>query len=298
MPYDVAIIGTGPAGLAAAVNAAAEGLETVVIGSRIGGQAGTSSRIENLLGFPDGISGPHLTERACAQARKFGALIVEDHVVGMSPSGIYLANGSTITARAVVLACGVQYNRPDWAKPFEHHGVHYACTSNELRGIKDRNEVAVIGGGNSAGQAALFLSTRIGIVHMIIRGDKLSQTMSSYLYKRIIATENIHVHFHADTVALHGLTGHVSQIETTTGTFAVSDVFVMIGAHADCEFAKVETDAKGFVLTNDHFETNLPGVYAVGDIRSGSVKRAANAAGEGSAVIQRVFSYLNPKERP
>jgi len=296
MSYDVAVIGAGPAGLAAAVNAAAEGLSTVVIGARLGGQAGTSSRIENFLGFPDGISGPHLTERACKQAKKFGAVIVKDHVVGLSGRSIYLAHTSTIQARSIVLACGVRYNRPDWAKPFEHHGVHYSCTANELRGMKDRNAVAVIGGGNSAGQAALFLSDHVGLVYMLIRGHALSETMSNYLYKRILAKENIHVIFQTDTQALHPSPcgRHIAQVETTNGTYAVSDVFVMIGAHAECEFAHVEADAKGFIVTNDRFETSIPGIYAVGDIRSGSVKRAANAAGEGSAVIQRVYAFLNP----
>lgn len=296
MTYDVAIIGTGPAGLAAAVNAAAEGLDTIVIGSRFGGQAGMSSRIENFLGFPEGISGPNLTERSCEQAKRLGAELVEDLVTGIYDRFNIMCMGRSISARSIILACGVQYNRPDWAKPFEHKGVHYACTHAEARKMKDCNAAAVIGGGNSAGQAAIYLSDKCGTVYMLVRGKRLADTMSAYLYKRIIATPNIIVMFETETIALHTVTGHVSQVETTRGTLAVSDVFVMIGAHAECDFAPVETDAKGFIITNTLFETSTPGIYAVGDIRSGSVKRAANAAGEGSAVIQRLFAYLKENE--
>ena len=300
MPYDVVIIGGGPAGLSAAVNAACEGLETLLIANHIGGQAGTSSRIENFLGFPDGISGPNLTERACKQAKKFGAMIHEGTVDRLRDGfEVHLDCGTRLSTRSLILACGAHYNRPDWAIPFEGKGIHYACTADVVRHA-GHETVAVVGGGNSAGQAAMFLSGKCKQVHLVIRGGDLAKQMSHYLYSRILEQPNIVVHYHSDTAAiLPNLDGKVGGMIFKDGsTLSVSDIYVMVGATPNCHFLDglVEQDAKGFILTNDVFETNKAGVFAVGDIRAGSIKRVANAAGEGAACIQRVFHFLNPTE--
>lgn len=298
--HDVAIIGAGPAGLSAAVNAAAEGLETIIVAEHIGGQAGTSSLIENIIGFPEGISGPALTAKACTQAEKFGALMHQGRVdlVEAGPTGfmIHLHGGSNFLARSVVVACGVQYNIPKWAEGIKR-GVHYACTADVVRHA-GHETVAVIGGGNSAGQAAMFLANKTKHVHLIVRGKKLADGMSHYLYKRILETPNIQLHFETDTKQLvldeHR---HVKGIETDKFSIPVSDVYIMIGAKPQCGFmgGLVELDDHGFIVTNDVFETSTPGIYAVGDIRARSIKRVANAAGEGAACIQRVFQFLHPE---
>lgn len=300
---DIVVIGGGPAGLSAAIGAACEGLETMVVADAIGGQAGTSSRIENFMGFPAGISGPALTDRACKQAQKFGATIHHGRVARVHLRGrcyeLRMEGGSRLKARSIVLACGAQYRRPEWAMPYEGKGIHYACTAEVVR-HSGHETVAVIGGGNSAGQAAMFLSTKTRHVHLVVRGDRLSTTMSHYLYDRILNTPNIEVLYQTDTVqVLPNTKGHVGGLEFANGkTLSVSDVYVMIGASPNCHFLDglVEVDDKGFIKTNDVFETSAPGVYAVGDVRSGSIKRVANAAGEGAACIQRVFHFLNPTE--
>jgi thioredoxin reductase (NADPH) len=309
--YDIAIIGGGPAGLSAAVGAACEGLETILIAEHIGGQAGTSSMIENYLGFPEGISGPALIDRACRQAEKFGALIVEDQTiasVSKADGGFLMQfnSGAHVKAKSVVIACGAHYNTLDEStqyKAFEHRGIHYACTQGEVRRSHPA-DVAVIGGGNSAGQAAMFLASKTSKVHLLVRGDSLSHTMSSYLWSRIIAHPHICVHYNVETTKIDGV-GHVQSItwkdrmtnEPTTA--GVSDIYVMIGAQPNCTFTGelVEHDDHGFLMTNDNFEAKTPGIYVVGDVRAGSVKRVANASGEGAACIQHVFHRLQGENK-
>lgn len=303
--YDVAIIGGGPAGLSACVNAAAEGLDTVLVTTHLGGQAGTSSRIENYLGFPEGISGPSLTKKACEQATKFGATLLDGRVVERierladSTFELILHSGTRVRTRAIVIACGAQYNKladaTDYER-FEHRGIHYSCTPGEVHRTKPHTAV-VIGGGNSAGQATTFLASQGANVHLLIRGDKLSDTMSHYLYERILALPNVTVHFQTDTLRIVG-DKHVSKVQTTTGDIDADHVFVMIGARPNCGFvgSHVEVDSRGFIKAENLFETSTPGIFVVGDVRSGSIKRVANAAGEGAACIQLVFNYLNPKD--
>jgi thioredoxin reductase (NADPH) len=302
--FDVAIIGGGPAGLSACVNAACEGLEAILIADTIGGQAGTSSRIENFLGFPAGISGPALTDRACRQAKKFGAVIHEGRIETVRPStregfSMTLEGGSRIAARSVVIACGAEYNRPEWAIPYEGKGIHYACTADVVR-HSGHETVAVIGGGNSAGQAASYLSGRVKHVHLVIRSGNIADGMSYYLYERIKKAPNIEIHTNANTKSILANTkGKIGALEFDDGkVLPLTDVYVMIGAKPNCSFLRemCEVDAQGFIVTDELFMTSCPGMYAVGDIRSGSIKRVANAAGEGAACIQPVFRHLNPRD--
>lgn len=302
--YDVVIIGGGPAGLSAAVGAAAEGLDTVVIAQKLGGQAGTSSRIENYLGFPNGISGPALIERACKQAHKFGALLVTACVTSITKQAdgcfyLTLDTGSIIRSKTVVIASGAQYNRLPVTTPFEGRGVHYACTQHEVRRKCRCDEVCVIGGGNSAGQAAMFLSTKAKRVHLVVRKDHLADTMSAYLYNRILATSEITVHYQSEVQGVKAVDQQIAQVTLNDNSvLPVSDVYVMIGASPNTEFLKdfIVRDKRGFIETNDLFETSQPGVFAAGDCRSGSIKRVAQSAGEGAASISRVFKYLNPEQ--
>lgn len=301
MPFDVAIVGAGPAGLSAAVGAAAEGLETIVISNKIGGQAGTSSRIENYLGFPRGISGPALIARACEQAHKFGAHLTRGTVAGISKVGdcfhIAISHGPVIRARTVVLATGAQYNRLPVAIPFEGRGVHYAATQHEVRRKCRCNNVVVVGGANSAGQAALFLSTKAKHVHMVVRKPHLSDTMSAYLYQRIANNPDITVHYNSEIQRIRAEDDQICEVELTDGVVEASDIYVMVGAKPNTEFLGdiVVRDAKGFIETNDVFETSERGIYAVGDGRAKSIKRVANSAGEGAACINRVWRYLSPE---
>lgn len=305
--FDVAVIGGGPAGLSALVNAACEGLESIMIAEEVGGRAGTSSRIENFLGFPDGISGPSLTQRATRQATKFGAIIHNGRVDKVRPStefdgcfSLELADGARVRARSLIVACGATYIEPEWAKGMDKRkGVHYACTAEVVR-HSGHETVAVIGGANSAGQAATFLAGKVKTVHLILRSNDLAKGMSYYLYDRIRKTPNIQVHYEHDTdEILKDAKGHVRGLHFTNGTsIDVSDVYVMIGAKPNCHFLDglCDVDDKGFIKTTDMFKTSCDGIYAVGDIRSGSIKRVANAAGEGAACIQPIFSLLNPTE--
>jgi len=294
--YDVAVIGGGPAGLSACVNAAAEGLETILIANRIGGQAGMSSRIENYLGFPQGISGPSLTHRACHQATKFGATILRNRVVErVEDQGdhfeIYLRSGTCIKARTIVAASGATYNRLPQAASFERSGhVHYSANQTQILREKP-HRAGVIGGGNSAGQAALYLSTKANHVDLVVRGKKLADSMSHYLYERILALPNVEVHFETETNAIEdGL-----LLKTNKGDIQVDHLYVMIGARPNCAFlgGLVEVDDHGFIVTKSLFVSSHPRIYAVGDTRAGSIKRVANAAGEGAACIQLVFKELN-----
>jgi thioredoxin reductase (NADPH) len=308
--YDVAVIGTGPGGLSAAVYAAAEGLSVIAIGNALGGQAGTSSKIENYLGFPMGISGPALTHRSVKQAEKFGAAIVKGRVqTVVRDSGnffhiAYMTEDSPrlmmVEAKAVIVAAGASYMRLDEAtdyKRFEGHGVHYAATHHEERHIVD--PTIVIGGGNSAGQAAQFLSQHRH-VHLVVRGKSLADTMSYYLLNRIEANKNITVHYQSEVVKFngartlksvtvrHNIDGSKEQIKTNA-------VFVMIGARPNCQFLHVPEvfDEKGFILADENTKaTVVPGLYAIGDCRAGSVKRVANAVGEGSTAVPVAWRYV------
>ncbi len=315
--YDVAVVGAGPAGLAAAVYAASEGLSTIVLeGMAPGGQAGTSSKIENYLGFPTGISGLALAGRAQAQAQKFGArLAISRAVVGLDcgevPYRLRLDDGQSLPARAVVVATGARYRKLDVAdyERFEGQGIHYAATGMEAQ-LCTGEEVIVVGGGNSAGQAAVFLARTVAHVHILVRAPGLAATMSDYLVQRIASSPRITLHAHAEISALAG-DGQLREVTWTnraTGvaeTRRIGNAFVMIGAEPNSEWLGgcLDLDAKGFVQTgrdadgqalSSAFATTRPGVYAVGDVRSGSVKRVASGVGEGSVVVQAIHSFLHP----
>jgi thioredoxin reductase (NADPH) len=311
MVYDVAIVGAGPAGLASAVYAASEGLSTAVIeGAAPGGQAGTSSRIENYLGFPTGISGQELSERSLIQAQKFGThfMISRDAVSVRHENHVYsvmLSDGDSLQARAIIIATGAKYqklNVPNYDR-FEYQGIHYAATAMEADLCRGQ-EVPVVGAGNSAGQAALFLSRTAKHVYLLVRGKSLEATMSDYLIQRIVASERISVLISTEIVGLEGK-GHLLQVSWRVGAAKLDskrmeNIFVMIGARPRTEWLcnLVATDAKGFILTGANagrqssFSTSMDGIFAVGDVRSGSVKRVASAVGEGSVVISDVHQYL------
>jgi len=313
MIYDVTVVGAGPAGLAAAVYAASEGLCTIVIeGTAPGGQAGTSSKIENYLGFPTGISGQRLASRAQLQALKFGVrfAISREVVTAEQIECIHkltLAGGIPVRSRSVVVASGAQYRKlsvQDYNR-FENHGIYYAATAMESLLCRE-NEVIVVGGGNSAGQAAVFLSGIAKHVHHIVRGKSLAATMSQYLISRIESSSRITLYTDSEIVKLEGKASLecVTWVNRKSGeatTKPIGSVFVMIGADPNSGwlFGTVKLDKKGFILTGgtDGFETtpyatSVPGMFAVGDVRSNSVKRVASAVGEGSVVISDVHHYL------
>jgi len=316
--FDVVVVGAGPAGLAAAVYAASEGLQTIVLESIApGGQAGTSSKIENYLGFPTGISGEALAGRAQVQAQKFGArLAVSREVTGIDcddlPYRLKLDDGASVRARAIVIATGARYRKLDVAgfERFEGQGVYYAATAMEAK-LCEAADVIVVGGGNSAGQAAVFLSRTCRHVHVLVRGPGLAATMSDYLVQRIARSKRISLQVHSEIVGLEGEQGlsavtwrdHRSGAETNK---PVSAIFAMIGAEPNTGWVDgcLELDAKGFVVTgaaagqgaDSPYATSRPGVYAVGDVRSGSVKRVASGVGEGSVVVQAVHRFLHPPE--
>ena len=311
--YDVAVVGGGPAGLAAAVYAASEGLSTIVVeGTAPGGQAGTSSKIENYLGFPTGVSGAQLASRGHLQALKFGVhfAISREIVSAQQVDGIHkltLAGGKAVCSRSVVVASGAQYRRlsVENQSDFENRGLYYAATAMESLLCRER-EIIVVGGGNSAGQAAIFLSGVAKHVHHIIRGSSLESTMSQYLISRIDRSPHITLYTDSEIETLKGdlALECVTWTNRKTGekiTRPITSVFVMIGAEPNSGwlFGTVKLDKKGFVLTGtqDGFEstpyaTSVPGMYAVGDVRANSVKRVASAVGEGSVVISDVHRYL------
>jgi thioredoxin reductase (NADPH) len=313
MIYDVAVVGAGPSGLAAAVYAASEGLCTIVIeGTAPGGQAGTSSKIENYLGFPTGISGQRLASRAQLQALKFGVrfAISRETVTAEQVEGIHkltLAGGISVRARAVVVASGAQYRKLAVANygQFENRGIYYAATAMESLLCRE-NEVIVVGGGNSAGQAAVFLSGIAKHVHHIVRGPSLASSMSQYLILRIESSAHITLYPNSEIETLEGATAleRVAWINRATGERTdkpIGSVFVMIGAEPNSGwlYGTVKLDKKGFIVTGgaEGFEstpyaTSVPGMFAVGDVRSNSVKRVASAVGEGSVVISDVHRYL------
>jgi thioredoxin reductase (NADPH) len=312
--YDIVIVGAGPAGLATAVYAASEGLSILVIESfACGGQAGTSSRIENFLGFPSGISGLELANLAQIQALKFGArlAISKDVAALRTVDGLHsltMCDGVTVHARAVVIATGATYRKLAVANypRFEHQGIHYAATAMEAKLC--RHEIAaVIGGGNSAGQAALFLSRFSAHIHLVVRRSTLTETMSTYLISRISSCPNITVHHDCAIEELEGGSRleYASWRNHQSGQIIrqqIGALFVMIGAEPNSRWLgdAVLLDKRGFIETgtadafeNTRYATNVAGIYAVGDIRSESTKRVASAVGEGSVVITDVHRYLS-----
>jgi thioredoxin reductase (NADPH) len=310
---DLTIVGAGPSGLAAAVYGASEGLSTVVIEAVApGGQAGTSSKIENYLGFPTGVTGQTLANRALSQAQKFGArFLVSRHVTSIDQVGgihqVRLAGGAVIRSRAVVIATGAAYRKLSVQnyERFEGQGIQYAATPMEAAMCRDK-EVAVVGGGNSAGQAAVFLAGVSRHVHLVIRRGALTSTMSNYLIGRIETSSRITIHAYTDIDRLEGDTSLrcVTFANRRTGervTRAIENLFVMIGAEPNTGwlFGTIALDKKGFIVTGpdggfeeSRYATNIPGIFAVGDVRSGSVKRVASAVGEGSVVVADIHRYL------
>jgi thioredoxin reductase (NADPH) len=304
---DLLVVGAGPAGLAAAVYGASEGLDVVVVEDvAIGGQAGSSSRIENYLGFYRGVSGVELARAAMLQAVKFGTRLLSPRsVTGLSevPGGfrVRLDDEHDILASAVIIASGVRYRRLDLPglADLEGRGVYYAASQLEANQVSGRNAV-VVGGANSAGQAALFLARNAGHVHVLTRRDDLRDTMSNYLAQRLTHHERITVHPRCELSAVHGssrlsaLTWHDRARDRDVRLDAAA-LFLMIGADPRTTWLHdigVDLDAKGFVLTHDSFATSIPGLFAVGDARADSVKRVASAVGEGSVVISAVHAYL------
>ena len=318
---DLLVVGGGPAGLAAAVYGASEGLTTTLAeDTALGGQAGTSSRIENYLGFPAGLSGEELAARAALQAHKFGVRVkLGSRAVALSSRldthQVRFEDGELVSARSVIIATGARYNRlqVDRLAEFEGVGVYYAATQMEAQACTGRPAV-IVGGGNSAGQAALFLARTCTEVHLVIRGQTLATSMSRYLIERIEHAPRIHVLYRTEVTALlgdGGLEGLMLRhnADATTSTLAVGGLFVFIGATPSTDWlnGQLAVDDDGFVLTGadipmaqlesvDHLplllETSRPGIFCVGDVRSRSVKRVATAIGEGSMAVRLVFDRL------
>ncbi len=326
--YDVAVVGAGPAGLATAVYAASEGLSVLVLDKRaIGGQAGASARIENYLGFPTGISGQALAGRAFTQAQKFGAEIaIPLHVAGLDCSGrkralgdplrLELTDGQIIQARTVVAASGALYRRPDIPNlaDFEGAGVSYWASPIEAK-LCEGEEVALVGGGNSAGQAVVYLAPKLKRLHLIVRRSGLEDTMSRYLVDRIAALPNVELHGNTEVVALDGSAADGLRAATfrnretgATKTHELRHMFLFIGADPNAGWLQncASVDGKGFLVTGDAFaedadaagrvalplETSVPGIFAIGDVRAGSTKRVAAAVGEGAAVVAQIHGLL------
>ena len=322
---DVVIIGAGPSGMAAAVYAASEGLDALVVEMNApGGQAGSSSRIENYLGFPNGISGQELAARAWNQAQKFGAgIVVAKHatrlVCDRKPYVVEIDDGQRIAARAIIIAAGAQYRKPALPRlgDFEGAGIYYGATFMEAQLCKDE-EVAIIGGGNSAGQAAVFLAGVAKHVHMFVRAKGLAESMSRYLVARIEANPRITLRTESELIELEG-DRHLEEIawqhspSGDTERRAIRHVFVMTGAEPSTDWLLgcLACDEKGFIktgadLTRDDLdavdwpltrgphtlETSLPGIFAVGDVRAGSMKRVASAVGEGAAAVALVHRAI------
>jgi thioredoxin reductase (NADPH) len=313
--YDVAIVGAGPAGLAASVYAASEGLSVVVLDERAtGGQAGASARIENYLGFPTGISGRALAGRALTQALKFGVEVAvplaverldcgETHRAG-DPHTLVLTNGGTVRARAVIVASGARYRRPaiDNLATFDGDGVSYWASPIEAK-LCEGECIALVGGGNSAGQAVVFLAAKVKHLDLVVRRD-LRETMSRYLIDRIAALPNVTIHVGSEVVGLEGdrttgLTAAIFKDRATRATrrCALRHLFLFVGADPNAGWLDgcVDTDAKGFIVTGGSalpLQTSLAGVFAIGDVRAGSTKRVAAAVGEGAAVVAQIHMML------
>ncbi len=323
--YQLAIVGAGPAGLAAAVYGASEGLRTVMIESEApGGQAGTSSRIENYLGFPSGVSGSELARRAVTQASRFGTeILTPQRVVGLRVEGPYrhiaLSDGNELSCHALMIATGVSYRQLEVPGVAEltGAGVFYGAAMTEAQACRNE-DVFVVGAGNSAGQGAMYLARHARSVTMLVRGDDLGRTMSQYLIDQIAETENIQVRLRTLVAEAHG-EGHLEAItvqDCTTGeleTLPAASLFIFIGAAPHTEWLAdvVERDEHGFILTGpdlmqdgkrpkrwpldrDPFllETNVPGIFAAGDVRHGSVKRVASGVGEGAIAVSFIHRYL------
>jgi thioredoxin reductase (NADPH) len=326
--YDTAIVGCGPAGLATAVYAASEGLSVVVLDSRaFGGQAGASARIENYLGFPTGISGQALAGRAFSQAQKFGADImipVEVKALDCARTdgafALTVDDGELVRARAIVVASGARYRRPEIENlgKFESRGVFYWASPIEAR-LCAEQEIVLVGGGNSAGQAAVFLSGHARKVHMMIRGGGLGASMSRYLIERIEATPNIELMFNTEVTGLEGAEdGSLervrwrSRLSGEETTIEIRNLFLFVGADPATGWLDgcgVTRDRAGFVVTGAQseqnqgrpvspLETSVPGVFAVGDVRSGSVKRVGGAIGEGAQVVAALHGFLGDAAKP
>jgi thioredoxin reductase (NADPH) len=323
--YDVVVVGAGPSGLAAAVYAASEGLRVLVLeNSAPGGQAGCSSKIENYLGFPTGVSGQDLADRALVQAQKFGAQVtVARGAIALKCTGrpfvVEMAGGGTVQGRSVIVATGAAYRKlplPDIGR-FEGVGIYYGATNVEAQ-LCQGEEIIIVGGGNSAGQAAVFLSDRVKHVHLLVRGAGLSDTMSRYLIRRIEDSPSITLRPFTEITAIEG-NGHLQQVcwrdnqSNATEARSIQHLFLMTGAAPNTSWLDgcLKLDDKKFVktgpdLTRDDLsgagwplkrspyllETSLPHVFAVGDVRSGSVKRVASAVGEGSIAIQLLHRVL------
>jgi thioredoxin reductase (NADPH) len=323
---DIVVIGAGPSGLAAAVYGASEGLDVLVLESNApGGQAGSSSRIENYLGFPMGISGQELAARAYTQAQKFGAQLMiakgaKRLECARKPYALEIEDGPRVPARTIVIATGAEYRKP--ALPnlpqFEGAGIYYGATFMEAQ-LCIGEEVIVVGGGNSAGQAAVFLAQTTRRVHMLVRSSGLAETMSRYLIRRIEDNPAIELRTHTELVALEG-DHHLERVRwqnRQTGveeTHDIRHIFIMAGADPSTEWLEscLVLDDKGFIKTGPDLsrdelaaaewplarnpyllETSLPGVFAVGDVRSSSIKRVASAVGEGSIAISFVHRVLH-----
>jgi thioredoxin reductase (NADPH) len=322
---DLVIVGAGPGGLAAAVYAASEGLDVVVLEANVpGGQSGTSSRIENYLGFPNGVSGQELTDKAYHQAQKFGATVIVANgaarlACDSKPYVVHLEDGSEIPTRAVIVATGARYREPDIANldQFKNAGIYYGATFLE-RQLCEAQEVVIVGGGNSAGQAAVFLSQTARRVHILIRSEGLKATMSRYLIRRIEDSPRITMHTHTEIESLEG-DSHlekVTWVNRRTGereTHHISHVFMMTGAKPATDWLAgcIALDAREFIKTGSELtaadleaahwpltrpphllETSVPGVFAVGDVRGGSTKRCASAVGEGAIAVALVHQVL------
>ena len=318
--YDVVIVGGGPAGLTAAVNGASEGLQTALIESFApGGQAGTSTRIENYTGFPFGVSGDELARRALQQAKRLGAeIVVTRRVERIDPVDltVRLDGGDVLRTRSIVLATGVEWRRleVDSVDRFVGSGVYYGAARSDA-GLAQGNDVYLIGAGNSAGQAAIFFSNHARSVTLLVRGESLAASMSHYLIEQIATKANIRVETRSEVVAVHGdeQLEAIEVIDRRTGTTSRRDaraLFVLIGAEAATDWlpSEIARDEHGFVLTGTDamkagqwnadrepfaLETSAPGIFAVGDIRSGSVKRVAASVGEGGVAINFVHRYLS-----
>jgi thioredoxin reductase (NADPH) len=323
--YDLVVVGAGPAGLAASVYAASEGLDVLTTeGLAAGGQAGASSRIENYLGFPAGISGADLTKNALLQAQKFGARItIPATVRSLGLDGgdrvVTLADGTRLRTRCVLVASGVEYRRLDVPRlrDFESAGIYYAATEMEARQCKGE-EVVVVGGGNSAGQAIAFLSRYARRVHVVLRKQDLGAGMSRYLVDRVEGMENVTIHRSSVVTGLEG-NGHLSAVHVKNGkgeqqTFRTNSLYLFIGADPNTSWLHgcVELDKNGFVLTGVSLppavadlerwhlagrapfllETSLPGVFAAGDVRAGSAKRVSSAVGEGAMAVSFVHAHI------
>ena len=316
--YDVAIVGAGPAGLAAAVYAGSEGLRALVVDRRaFGGQAGASARIENYLGFPTGITGMALMARAYTQAQKFGVeMAIPDEVIGLEPPGavrggpfvLALANGERASARAVVIASGVRYRRPavENLGAFEGTSVHYWASPLEAK-LCAGQEVALVGAGNSAGQATVYLASQVKKVWLLVRGPNLSAKMSRYLVERITGLANVEVLTQASITGLEGSGGTLEAVRWRDQSGEetrrqLRHLFVFVGADPNTGWlagSGVGLDPKGFVLTGSEtgtasrpLETSVRGVFAIGDVRSGSIKRVAAGVGEGAQVVATLHGFL------